>query len=468
MIVWATEFPLARGTTAQDLLATAKLWLSGSPILPWRGFAFGDEPVNEITRYEVASQVVSICRAEMGGRRWCGLQHVWVEGNEREWTTDIVGMQDADVLLLAVRLDCNLLLPGMHLPWPHKPHFVRQIVGRFGGGADSWLTVTDEPTLLVETQVDDAAALMHGTTAVRLPVVYVSAGPGHQPVIDVRQIARWLSGMAHVVVEPSRHFAFALAGRVERNNPYGGAVSVFWPRAIEPQVRFLPTDFATPKEMSRAIADRVRRALTVVRPTPELSWPFLRELVTRQRVEKLRAAGKADVQQYIEAFDAELAAKEALRTDAEREVLRLQAELRRAEAAFASSGGLIDPGRETAYYPGELKDAILYALEAARNSLAADGRRRDIIDDVIAANQKSGNDSELSEEIKRIFASSGELSAASRRALEDLGFQVTEEGKHYKAVYRGDGRYTFVISKSSSDHRAGKNLASQINRTLFK
>lgn len=45
---------------------------------------------------------------------------------------------------------------------------------------------------------------------------------------------------------------------------------------------------------------------------------------------------------------------------------------------------------------------------------------------------------------------------------------VDEAGKHWKAVYQEDDRYTFTISKTSSDHRAGKNLASTILKKLFK
>ena len=74
----------------------------------------------------------------------------------------------------------------------------------------------------------------------------------------------------------------------------------------------------------------------------------------------------------------------------------------------------------------------------------------------------------MAEQIKSAFATSGDLNPTARRLLEDLGFSITEDGRHYKAVFQGDGRYSFTIAKTSSDHRAGRNLASQINRTLFK
>lgn len=468
MIVWATEFPLAKGTSPDDVLEATRQWLTGSPYLPWSGFAFGSNPIDDIVRYERAGQLLAIARISQDGGTWCGVQHVWVEKGEREWTTEIVAWEVEDSLTVGIRLDCNLLAPGMRLPRPHKPHFVRQFLERFGGGADSWLPVADEPTLLGEGQVEDAAAIIHGTTMVRLPIVYASAGRNHKPYINVVEISRWLSGMAHIVVEPSRHFAFALARHVNRGNPYGGAASVFWPRAVEPQVRFIPSDFPNPHEMTVAIANRVRSALTTVRPTPQLTWPYIRELVSRRRVETLRRAGEAGVQEYIDAFDAENAAREALHREDEREIGRLQAEIRRLEARNDTSGGLLNPGKEMSYYPGEHKDAILHALTLGLQGLDPTGRRRHIIQDIIAHNRASGNEDEITEDVKRLFSSGVEVNAETQKALEDLGFEVIQEGKHLKAIFQDDGRYTFVISKTSSDHRAGRNLVSQINRTLFK
>ena len=41
--------------------------------------------------------------------------------------------------------------------------------------------------------------------------------------------------------------------------------------------------------------------------------------------------------------------------------------------------------------------------------------------------------------------------------LKELGLEITDEGKHYKVTYFGDGRYETVYAKTPSDYRAGKN-----------
>lgn len=54
-----------------------------------------------------------------------------------------------------------------------------------------------------------------------------------------------------------------------------------------------------------------------------------------------------------------------------------------------------------------------------------------------------------------------------RRELEKLGFDITEEGKHYKLFYYGDHRYFFTLAKTPSDWRAGKNNFSQMTKVLY-
>ena len=55
----------------------------------------------------------------------------------------------------------------------------------------------------------------------------------------------------------------------------------------------------------------------------------------------------------------------------------------------------------------------------------------------------------------------------TRSALTRLGFDLSEDGKHYKAVFHGDPRYMFTLPKTSSDHRAGLNIFSDIKNKLF-
>ena len=73
----------------------------------------------------------------------------------------------------------------------------------------------------------------------------------------------------------------------------------------------------------------------------------------------------------------------------------------------------------------------------------------------------------MRERVKHLLRGSKSIDAKLRRELEEIGFSITEDGKHYKLVFRDDGRYTFSLPKSGSDHRGGLNAASDIGRLLF-
>lgn len=467
MLVWATEFPLPRHTTPERIHQIVEEWLRGSPHLPFGQLAFPSVREGETVGVDHDGHSLKLTRIDQGSSWWLAGRHVWTESTDREWITEVVA-HGADLeVLIGVRLECNLLAPGLALPVPKKPYIMRMLLTTVGGGTDSWMMVDDEPTFLAEAQVDEAVSLLDGG-ALKLPVVYVSALQNHRPFLNPGKLGEWLAGMAHVVVEPSRHFSFALARNSHWRNPYAGAVEVIWPRGIARAVRFLPRDYASGDAMAVDVASCVRRGLASARPTPSITWAYAQELVAARRLESLRQRGSAEVNEFVEAFDAELQAKQVRIDEAEREISRLGAELRRYEKAPTGVGGLLEAGKEPEYYPGEFRDAIIYALSIALGSLDPNGRRRHLVEDAIAGNDTTGTAEEIAERIKRTFATSGELTGAARRVLEDIGFDIHDEGKQYKAIFQGDGRYTFTISKTSSDHRAGKNLASVINRTLFK
>lgn len=59
------------------------------------------------------------------------------------------------------------------------------------------------------------------------------------------------------------------------------------------------------------------------------------------------------------------------------------------------------------------------------------------------------------------------MSGTLRQQLMDLGFVITEEGKHYRLTYYGDGRYKTTFAKTGSDHREGRNNAAVIAKNMF-
>jgi hypothetical protein len=87
---------------------------------------------------------------------------------------------------------------------------------------------------------------------------------------------------------------------------------------------------------------------------------------------------------------------------------------------------------------------------------------------VLAANPASEDTAgAMRARLKELLRGSKGIDAKIRRGLEEMGFSIAGDGRHYKLVFQDDDRYTFTLPKTGSDHRGGLNAASDIGRLLF-
>lgn len=122
---------------------------------------------------------------------------------------------------------------------------------------------------------------------------------------------------------------------------------------------------------------------------------------------------------------------------------------------------------EDEFFPGEIKEMILEAVAEKLKNTAAKTRRYDVLADIIQRNGFEGASEKRANTIKILLRDYRTMSGTLRQALMDLGFTITEDGKHYRLTYYGDGRYKTTVSKTASDHREGKNIASTIIKNMF-
>lgn len=468
MISFSTEFPIAEKNSVRDVLRLACDTIESSPHTKIPKRALAELPAEGETEFCFGNESVTVALARSDEYEIGGVRYSRLEKNSLEWTITSVTFKTAERHLLSIQVSCEALNTAIRLPAPQKPFFVGQVISKLGGGADGLIPVTDQPFRLDNEEVDAAAQLIRGSAENRLPIVYVSVSNDGAYIVDPDRLAGMLSGMAHVVVEPSREFSRALKTLVDGRNVYGGTVGVYWPESNARKAYFVSAELSTPDAVHSEIAKDIRVALSHRRQMTDCSWLHLRETISKNRYEKLKSEGSTELNQYIEAFDAEIKAKGKRIEEAESEISRLNAEVKRLEAMNQTrSSGLLERGKESDFYENEIKDFVLEAIELALRNVVTPSRREHVLADLLKANAKTGKAEQFRTEIKNIFKSSGSLDAKTRSVLERLGFDISEDGKHHKAVFHGDGRYTFSISKSASDHRSGKNMASDINRTLF-
>lgn len=270
------------------------------------------------------------------------------------------------------------------------------------------------------------------------------------------------------MVEPNRSFSVRLMYDVDSQNVYGGTIGIYWPDGGGRRAFSLHHGFESAEELERGIFEEIRNALSNRRPLTRCTWSAVRESLSRKAYLALKEQGSTKVDKYIDAFDQELKAKEIALGEAEREIQRLEAEVRKYQAMHPMQSGItLRTGSEHDLYAGELLSILTEALSDAATRVPKDSRREHVLTAIAQANPSAGDGDMIREQLKALLRDYRSMTPKLRAVLEELGFEISQEGKHIKIVFQGDDRYTFVMPKSGSDYRGGLNLASDISRLMF-
>lgn len=468
MLKFNTLFPVKSDASIGQLISIANTWILGSP-----HSQLNEEDIEKnsgLNEWEqnTGNEVLSCIQAETESITSFGVRYLKSE-NDLRWVTDIIGAKNGEKFLVSIQVSCDATNPGAYIPDSKKPYIVRQVLESIGGGDDGDLLVQDSPYYLNDSEIEFASHLINGLSDLDLPIIFVSSGGNNEPFVDPEKLARWFAGMAHVVVEPNRAFSFRLMQEVSHRNAYGGAVGIYWPHSAGREI-LLPSEYADDSfHLERETSDYLRNGLNKLRPPRVCTWGYLKELSARRRIEELRGQGSTEIEDYIQAFDKELEAKSEELEAANKEIYRLNAQLQAANRANSTVVGdpVLVKGAVREFYENEYKELLLSILNKASDQVPADSRRKHIIEDVLSSNSVDGSIESKCAEVKSQLKGYRTMTSEVRRFLEGLGFEITGDGKHYKAVFMGDNRYSISIPKTSSDHRAGMNLASEIINLLF-
>ena len=201
---------------------------------------------------------------------------------------------------------------------------------------------------------------------------------------------------------------------------------------------------------------------------------MLRDRLQAQRTERLNAEmecvkARNEVNDVYESVDEELKmlqqqVEELTRTN---EIQSYEIQGFREKLSQMDVVPLIVQGDEEDMYPGEIKDIILSAVEAYLLQAVDGSRRQDVLSDVLEANNYEHLANDRKNAIKRLFKGYNSMSTTIRQELMDMGFTISDDGKHYKIRMNDDSRYLVTISKTASDHKTGENTAATIIRQMF-
>ncbi|WP_409475798.1 hypothetical protein [Stenotrophomonas sp. Y-13] len=464
MLTFKTQFPISSSTSISEFMDCCRIWIVKSPHTKLanevpdgiREGRFGDD-------HEAVSFGFFESEATCSG----GVRYEKTDNDDVRWVTDVIGYKAKESFWVSIQLNVDSELPVERLEQGKRPYIAKLLMEKFSGGHDGELPVTDKPILLSDTDTELAEKIICAGTGSAMPVVYVSRDQKEETIIDPSLLAKWLSGMAHIVVEPSRKFSSQIMRQVYGENIYGGAVAIYWPDGIG-KWTYLPNRWNSPGALQSAITKKIRLSLLYQRLRRECTWSYLQEMISRQKLDALRASGSSNIDEYIEHFDKEISAKDE-------EIQRLEAELVRARYSrreTRSSNGEKEHSihletSESDLYQGEQLGLIIDSLKKAAESSEPHSRRRNIFDALVASNDNPGDRDEILDRLKELLRQYTAMTASVRVEIESLGFTIYEEGKHYKLLFQDDARYPFILPKTGSDWRGGLNAFSDLKKKIF-
>ena len=421
------------------------------------------------------------------------------------WDSDYV--VNFNEMKMTIRLERSFLETATNIEKGFStPYFITMLIEKGFLKKDGLLDVSDKPLLMDEENLEIVADVINGRAQYSLPVVYVSRTSLDEEPVNTAELAEKLKGAAHVIVQKSICTNMKLKEMTCDKNETLGSIGVYFPKnSLEHRKFFYRKGSGRDEALLGKVIPAVIQYCNSRMTGTLYSWHGVNNALLRERLDKKRAErlsveealkaaerknaeiinslsekereireqvyadALAETNKMIEAFDDD---EERFKNQIEELMLaneKLQNENQRLKNKLEARDSLplLFMGDENDFYPGEVKDVVLTVLNDALKDLNPGSRRADIVNDIIVNNDFQKFTEQKAEEIKRLLKDYRGMPPVLRKALEDLGFVITDDGKHYKVTYFADGRYAVVFSKTPTDWRAGKKCTSETINMVF-
>lgn len=324
------------------------------------------------------------------------------------------------------------------------------------------------------------ARIINGESQYRLPVVYVSKTFYGKDPVDIKRMSSRLKGIAHVLVQKSGWQNSEIRQLCDSKNEYHGAIGIYYPNKAMGHRRFFyraydgSDNILMEKVIKSVITYSISQMVNKLYTWSGVNNALLQDRYSSQKEEKLvaeyekaKAVNEAD--QLIESVDEELTRlqRQVDRLTKANDSLTYENQGLRAKLDSSEDIPILYLGDEDEFFQGEIREMILDALIEKMKSTPNKTRRHDVLNDIIQKNGYEGVFEKKADEVKATLRDYKSMSGTTKQILTDMGFTITEEGKHYRLTYYGDRRYKTTVAKSGSDHREGKNIAATIIKNML-
>ena len=393
------------------------------------------------------------------------------------WDTDYI--MNFDSMKMTIQLDRGYTEDAQMEDLQFStPHFISMLIDGGYLMEDNGLSILRQAIVISEENLPLLTDVINGQAHYRLPIVYVSKTVYNHDPVNVSWLCSKLKGAAHVLLQEDKQTNWQIRSLCNDNNEYFGGVGIYFPNGKHRRFlyrTYIGSDNILLNKVTRSVFQYMNAQKKALLSTWQgVNNALLTDKDESQKAEKAEAElarqkAESEVETYIDAFDADNA---KLRQQIE-ELTRANTSLQLENQGLREKLNGIDEvpilflGDEEEFYQGEIKEMILDAVAEKIKNLGQKTRRWDVLNDVLQNNDYQNVYDERECIVKALFKDYKTLSSSMRQQLLELGFEITEDGKHYRLTYYGDGRYKTTIAKTGSDWREGKNIASVILKSMM-
>ncbi|MGM9517438.1 MAG: hypothetical protein ACI3X3_02025 [Acidaminococcus sp.] len=383
------------------------------------------------------------------------------------WDTDYVA--DFAHRCLVIQLDRTYTEEALRESLAFStPHFITLLMEKGYLALDGQLPITREPLVLAPANLPLWQRVIQQQDDHHLPLVYLSQTREGGPAVDLPWLGSKLKGAAHLVTAGPDVTEEQLqqAGFAEQN----GAVGIYYPRSHR-TIAYQPSEGARDALLEK-VAQTVLEYGNMEEMPQQLTWFGVKQALLDQQLQEqaekrkqVELSSKQELQDFITAFDEDQETLKKQNQDLLRQNHSLEQEIRGLRAKLENRGRqpVLYLGEEREYYPGEIREMLLDAVEQALQKNCQKGTRRyDVLADILAHNPYEHIREQRDQTLKQLFKGYRTLTPAIRAGLKELGITISGDGKHYRLTYYGDERYKDTMSKTGSDSREGLNKVKQI------
>lgn len=473
MTVFASEFPANADIDSSRFAAAILAWVRGIQKSDVLTEIDGKEIYDDDVWLESPSgEELAVKSYEDDKHTVFGVRHELPDKEGRRWRTEAVYTCFEGQGYLRVRGQCVATDPNAQILMPQKPHFITQSIEDGWGSIDGTFKVQSTPHYFTEDEIDTALGIFSGSASRFLPVVYVSRGNDNQLPLDVRFLAKKLSGVAHVVVEPNRAFSFKLKTTAQGENPYAGATALFAPGGKQLVRLFKRSDDNGGRKLAQFLVQHASRYMSGLAAKCGWEWQHIQEAQSRNLREKVIEAASDELEEYMEAFDAEIRAK-----DEQIKNLKELLELAKADQAAGETDLAELVSRPLCskigdqIYDGEFSDRLRLFLSTKLSTTPkeVDARTEEFCRRYLKHTLFTGRSGALVAQIKTASRDGKRMPKELGALLEGIGYQKSQDGKHLKFT-PPDGLFGVVQetlpSTPSDSQRGGKNRGLEVIRHL--